>query len=94
MVYASFYLTKSYSDILEIATEGHMADVTVDSSPTLSKVASFARSKNCGSRQGRVRQLSLRASLGSVADPDHKRVSWSLYKCEVPPMCIAGATGD
>ena len=66
----------------------------VGSSPTLSKVPSFACSKNSGPRQGRVRQLALRASLGSVGDSDHERVSWSLYKCEVPPVCIPGATGD
>ena len=50
--------------------------------------------KNSGPRQGRVRQLALRASLGSVSDSDHERVSWSLYKREVPPVCIPGATGD
>ena len=40
--------------------------------------------KNSASRQGRVRQLAMRVSLGSVI-PDHERVSWSLYKREVPP---------
>ncbi len=46
---------------------------------------------------GQVRQLPLKACLESVSDSDHKRVSchsWSLYKHEVPPVCIPGATGD
>ncbi len=50
--------------------------------------------KNCGPRQGRIRQLALRASLESVDDSDHKRVAWLLYKREVPPVCIPRATGD
>ena len=64
----------------------------VGSNPALSKVPSFACSKNCGPRQGRVRQLALRASLESVGDSDHERVAWSLYKREVPPVCIPRAT--
>ncbi len=39
-------------------------------------------------------KLALRASLGSVRDSNHERVSWSLYKCEVPPVCMPGVTGD
>ena len=55
----------------------------VGSSLALSKLPSFACSKNCGPRQGRVRQLALRASLESVGGSDHERVAWSLYKREV-----------
>ncbi len=57
-------------------------------------VPSLVCSKNCGPRQGRVRQLALRASLESVGDSDHKQVAWSLYKREVLPVCIPKATGD
>ncbi len=66
----------------------------VGSSPPLSKVPSFTCSKNCDPRQGRVRQLALRATLESVGGSDNERVAWSLYKCEVPPVCIPRATGD
>ncbi len=66
----------------------------VGSSFALSKVPSFACSKNYGPRQGRVRQLALRASLESVGGSYHERVAWSLYKCEDPPVCVPRATGD
>ncbi len=66
----------------------------MDSSPALSQVPSFTCSKNCGPRQGRVRQLALRASLESVSGSDHERVAWPLYKHEVPLVCIPRATGD
>ena len=55
----------------------------------------FRPPQNSGPRQGRVRQLAPRASLGSIGESDHERVSWSLYKRGVPPVCIPGATvGD
>ena len=34
------------------------------------------------------------STLGSVGDSDNERVSWLLYKREVPPVCIPGATGN
>ncbi len=66
----------------------------VGASTVLSKVPSYACSKNCGPQQGRVRQLTLRASLESVGGSDHYRVASSPYKCEVPPVCIPRVTGD
>ncbi len=68
----------------------------VGSSPALSTVPSFACFKSSGPQQDRVRQLalSLRASLDSACGSDHERVAWSLYKREVPPVCIPRATGD
>ena len=68
----------------------------VGASTVLSKVPSYACSKNCGPQQGRVRQLTLRASLESVGGSDHYRVASSLYKCEVPPVRIPRprVTGD
>ena len=32
--------------------------------------------------------------MESVGGSDHERVAWSLYKREVPPVCIPRATGD